>query len=298
MAYSALVLKLLVSAPSDVSDADMATIRKAISQWNHNFGHTVGLAVLPISWSEHAAAEFGDRPQALLNDQLVNQSDMAIALFRDRLGTPTGEAASGTAEEIRLLAQSGKPVAVLADESLRPPLGEIALRERARLNSFLGELRGESLVMPYRDSAELISCVNNFLSHSTGRFQKSAEAEVDHSGMDTASGEGVWPRAEVREVQTTDSKGRLKTSSKWSLVLENTSRGPARDVDFRFEGLPEGAYFRVIRDEGEIGTIPPGREARFPLVLAFGSPHSAECVVSWTDVSGARRTTTSTVRTI
>lgn len=107
MAYPTLALHLLISAPGDVPVQDMATIRKTISQWNLNLGRVVGLTVLPVSWTEHAIAEFGDRPQAILNNQIVEEADFAVALFYDRLGTPTGEADSGTAEEINVLVEAG-----------------------------------------------------------------------------------------------------------------------------------------------------------------------------------------------
>lgn len=108
MAYKTLVLHLLISAPADVPDEDLAVIRKTISQWNLTFGRAVGLTVLPVSWSEHAATEFGERPQEIINGQIVEESDLAIALFYDRLGTPTSEAASGTAEEIKVLVEAGE----------------------------------------------------------------------------------------------------------------------------------------------------------------------------------------------
>lgn len=95
----------------------------------------------------------------------------------------------------------------------------------------------------------------------------------------------------------TDSKGRVKTQRHWSLVLHNTSRGPAADVDFEFVDLPENALFRVHRGEGPLGTIPPGQEARFPLLLAMGSPDAVDCVVRWTDAAGTSRETRATART-
>ena len=113
MAYPTLALHLLISAPGDVPLEDMAVIRKTISQWNLNLGRLVGLTVLPVSWTEHAVAEFGERPQAVLNHQIVAEADLAVALFYDRLGTPTGRAESGTAEEIKVVVEASKSVAVL-----------------------------------------------------------------------------------------------------------------------------------------------------------------------------------------
>lgn len=297
MAYPTLALHLLVSAPADVPAGDLAVIRKTISQWNLNFGRVVGLTALPVSWTEHAASEFGDRPQALVNDQIVDESDMAIALFYDRLGTPTGVAESGTVEEIEVLVSAGKPVAVFANIAPRAPLSDRgALDERQRLNDYLGDLRQRALVFDYEDAATLMQHINNFLSRATGRFQQAVE-ESKAPSADIDPSEGVWPRVEVEESIRTDSKGRVKSQRRWYLVLHNKSKGPASDVDFTFEDLPEDALFRVHREEGSLGTIPPDGEARFPLMIAMGSPDAVTCLVSWVDAVGNERHTRATVRT-
>ena len=296
MAYSTLALHLLVSAPGDVPPADLAIVRKTISQWNLSLGRIVGLTVLPVSWTEHAAAEFGERPQAILNNQIVEESDLAIALFFDRLGTPTGEAKPGTAEEIDVLVKAGKSVAVLVSNAPRPPLSGGALDERRRLDDYLKELRTSALLFEYSHEGELMGHINNFLSRATAQFQQSVETSKREESAPDAS-EGVWPRVEVRELPKTDSKGRVKIQRKWSLVLHNMSKGPASDVDFTFEGVPAGALFQVHRGEGPVGTIPPGQETRFPLLLAMGDPDAVECVVTWTDASGNQRETRATVRT-
>lgn len=297
MAYPTLALHLLISAPGDVPLEDMAVIRKTISQWNLTFGRVVGLTVLPVSWTEHAVAEFGERPQAIINAQIVEESDLAIALFYDRLGTPTGDAESGTAEEIKVLVEADKSVAVLANSAPRPPLNGPALEERQRLTEYLAELRKKALVFDYAQSSDLVGHLNNFLSRATGRFQQDVEGSKFDAPEGPDPSEGVWPRAEVRESVRTDSRGRLRTDRNWSLVLHNTSRGPASEVDFEFENLPDDAFFRVHREDGPLGTIPPGQEARFPLLLAMGSPDAVDCVVTWTDTTGRVRETRATVRT-
>jgi hypothetical protein len=297
MAYPTLALHLLISAPGDVPVADMAVIRKTISQWNLNLGRHVGLTVLPVSWTEHAVAEFGERPQAILNHQIVEEADLAVALFHDRLGTPTGEAESGTAEEIKVLVEAGKSVAVLVNSAPRPPLNGAALDERQRLTAYLEELRKSALVFEYAHEGVLVGHLNNFLSRATARFQQSVGSSKEEEPEGPDLSEGVWPRAEVRESVKTDNKGRVKTQRHWSLVLHNTSRGPASDVDFEFENLPEDALFRVQREEGPLGTIPPSQEARFPLLLAMGSPNAVDCSVTWTDATDNSRETRATVRT-
>lgn len=101
----------------------------------HNRAHRA-----PVSWTEHAVAEFGERPQAILNGQIVEEADLAVALFRDRLGTPTGEVESDTSKEIKLLVKAGKPVAVLMSAAPRLPLMGNGLQDRQRLEAYLEEL--------------------------------------------------------------------------------------------------------------------------------------------------------------
>ncbi|MCD0444305.1 hypothetical protein LO763_11795 [Glycomyces sp. A-F 0318] len=296
MAYPTLALHVLISAPGDVPTGDLAVIRRTISQWNLNFGRVVGLTALPVSWTEHAVAEFGERPQAVLNSQIVEEADMAIALFYDRLGTPTGVAESGTAEEIKVLVEAGKPVAVLVNSAPRPPLNGPALSERQRLANYLDELRTKAIVLEYPHAAELVGHLNSFLSRATGQFQQDVQSSKNETPQEEDPSVGVWPRSEVRENMKSDNKGRLRTERKWSLVLHNTSPGPAFDVDFAFIDLPEGAFLRVAREGGPLGTIPPGQEIRLPLIVTMGSPESVDCEVTWTDTAGSARTTRATVR--
>ncbi|MCH4249576.1 MAG: hypothetical protein LKF88_01685 [Microbacteriaceae bacterium] len=70
-------------------------------------------------------------------------------LSHDRLGTPTGEAGSGTAEEITILVDAGKPVAVLVNSTPRPLLSGAVLNERLRLDAYLDELRESAPALGY-----------------------------------------------------------------------------------------------------------------------------------------------------
>lgn len=155
MAYQAVTVLMLVSAPSDVPDEDMATIKRTVSQWNWNIGRPSFMTVVPVSWSEHAVAEFGERPQEIINGQLVDDSDMAVAIFADRLGTRTGVAESGTLEEIQRLNEAGKHVSVLVNQAPRSIAGEDAAAEKVRLEEALTELRKTAIVLSYQDQAGL-----------------------------------------------------------------------------------------------------------------------------------------------
>ena len=110
--------------------------------------------------------------------------------------------------------------------------------------------------------------------------------------------EGIWPRLEVTESPSTDSKGRLRTKRRWRLVLESTVPRPVNKVRYRYED-GEGNdvdTFSLREDRSEpIETLPPRGSAEFPVLRALGSPSQAICVVQWED-QGELRTTRATVR--
>ena len=287
MVYHASVLKLLISTPSDVLPRHLSELRKVISQWNINSGESAGLVILPVSWTEHAAAEFGDRPQALLNTQIVEDADLGIAIFRDKLGTPTGAAVSGTAEEIQTLAGAGKPIGVFFDETGRPPSTDKNARaEFDRLMEYRTELQASALTFSFKDSTELVSRVNNFLSKAARDMRESDKTSTgisDSTPRVLDPGEGVWPSGE-------------KDGKEKYLVLSNKSIFPADVKQIEFTDLPPNACFEVLGAEGEIGIIPPGDKVRFKLLLVMGSPKSVKCTVTWVDVNGEERKTLGTVR--
>ena len=113
MSYSAVVRRALISSPSDVPGQDLLIIQRTINRWNGLYGYQMGAVVLPISWGTHAAAQFGEPPQDIINSQLVEDADICIAVFANRLGTATARAESGTAEEITRVYESGGYVGVL-----------------------------------------------------------------------------------------------------------------------------------------------------------------------------------------
>lgn len=170
------------------------------------------------------------------------------------------------------------------------------MNERQRLADYLEELRTKAIVLEYPHAAELVGHLNSFLSRATGQFQQDVQSSKNETPQVEDPSVGVWPRSEIRENPRTDNRGRIRTQRNWSLVLHNTSPGPASDVDFAFTDLPEGSFLRVVQEDGPLGTIPPGQEIRLPLIVTMGSPESVDCEVTWTDTTGSVRTTRATVR--
>jgi hypothetical protein len=115
------VLNVLIASPSDVND-ERDAVTRAIHDWNAVNAHpdTINILLHPVRWETHSYPESGDRPQALLNRQIVARGDFLIGIFGTRLGTPTGVAESGTIEEIELFRKAGKYVALYFSNAAAP----------------------------------------------------------------------------------------------------------------------------------------------------------------------------------
>lgn len=101
--------RIFVASPSDCRKERML-LRDLMADWNAVYGFPRGLHLEPVLWETHAYPEMSDRPQAVINRQLVDSCDALIGIFRGRLGSPSGVALSGTVEEIEIFRGAGKPV--------------------------------------------------------------------------------------------------------------------------------------------------------------------------------------------
>lgn len=109
MPQKGLIFRALVASPSDCTH-ERKIIPEVISSWNAVHSLSNAAIVEPVLWETHSRPAFGDRPQEIINTQLVSSCDLVIGAFWTRLGTPTGVAESGTAEEIEQFRAAGKPV--------------------------------------------------------------------------------------------------------------------------------------------------------------------------------------------
>lgn len=109
MAYQATVYKVMIASPGDVA-SERSIVREVLTEWNIVNADSRKTILLPIGWETHASPTMGDRPQAIINKQILKDCDLLVGVFWTRLGTPTGEYASGTVEEIEEHIKGGKPV--------------------------------------------------------------------------------------------------------------------------------------------------------------------------------------------
>ena len=163
MSKSITVYDLLISCPSDVSEY-IELLEREILHFNNFYGRSHDIIVRSRHWSKDSYAELGRFPQNLLNVQLVDSSDLILAVFWTRFGTPTENYGSGTEEEIERMLLMGKQVFLFfLDKPISP--SEIEQEQYRKLQKFKERHKKQgiffvvpdekSLVVKFRENLEL-----------------------------------------------------------------------------------------------------------------------------------------------
>jgi len=137
----------MIASPGDVA-TERTVIRDAIHEWNNVHADKEEIVLMPTGWESHSAPSMGDRPQGIINKQVLANCDLLIAVFWTRLGSPTGKARSGTVEEIEKHLKAGKPAMIYF--SSVPVVPESVDQEQYKaLLKFKEELRTRGLFETY-----------------------------------------------------------------------------------------------------------------------------------------------------
>ncbi|TPI59628.1 hypothetical protein FJ420_21535 [Mesorhizobium sp. B3-1-3] len=152
MAYDAKALEFFIASPSDVGEERVA-VREAIAGWNAVFSRDQKVVLMPVGW-ETLSPELAGRPQGMVNDRVLAHADIVIGIFWSRVGTATGEAVSGTIEEIERHHTAGKPVMLYFSD--RPiPQDMIDGDQLEKLKVFKEWAKGKGLYYTYKTPEEL-----------------------------------------------------------------------------------------------------------------------------------------------
>jgi hypothetical protein len=111
--------KLFIAAPGDII-SEKKSIFALVDEWNRLQGLHKNVRIEVEDWSS-AYPIHGSRAQALINEQIFDESDFVVALFWTKFGTPTGVADSGTEEEIeRAIEQKKHLMLYFSDAPIEP----------------------------------------------------------------------------------------------------------------------------------------------------------------------------------
>ncbi|HEY6873252.1 MAG TPA: OST-HTH/LOTUS domain-containing protein [Geobacteraceae bacterium] len=147
MSFDATVYRILIASPGDVGE-ERNVIPEIINEWNAVSAVTSKKVLMPIKWETHSSPLLGDRPQGVINNQVVKDCDLLVGLFWTRIGTHTGVAVSGTAEEIEQFVASGKPVMLYFSQTPVDP-DKIEIEQFSTLRNFKEKMRLKGLTESY-----------------------------------------------------------------------------------------------------------------------------------------------------
>ncbi|VXB51767.1 conserved hypothetical protein [Arthrobacter sp. 9V] len=273
MSFAAHVLSVMIASPSDLPDARNA-VQEAIYGWNEANARNKGVVLQPWRWETSAVPMVGGRAQALINTQGVDRSDIVFALFGSRLGSPTSEAASGTAEEIERAVELGKPVHVYFSNAPLP--SDVDVEQLSALREFKKAMQDKSLLGEFNSASELTYEVWKAIEHDLVTLNLGEPSlHQRNKGVDFI----VQPHSE-REVAGYSSNGSPRyTTNHW---LEVTNDGGKDAENVRFENAnPESSMHLFSDDEPTI--IHRGQARRVGAAFTMGGSGQPILRILWTE---------------
>ncbi|MFC1766644.1 hypothetical protein ACFL6U_31775 [Planctomycetota bacterium] len=256
MPYDSRVFRILIASPSDVEEERDIAVR-VIQEWNDLYSYSRKVVLLPLRWETHTAPDFGTRPQEVINRAIVDNCDLLLGIFWTRIGTPTGEADSGTIEEIQRVASAGKPVMLYFSKAGIDP-GGLDLAQVAKLKDFKENTYPNALTESYKsvinfrdklskqlemkvrelqrddESGQPPSLFLEFISPSTGDIVGSKEQrklEIPKIGdLDAALSEIQSEKGRTKAKNAIEAAMHDAASGLIPLVIRNTSASGIRNL--------------------------------------------------------------------
>ena len=152
---------LLISCPSDV-EKYVKIVKECIDVFNSGVGRTNNAEVVGRHWATDSYAQSGNKPQELLNQQIVRDCDAAVAIFWTRFGTSTDKYGSGTEEEIEEMLSANKQVFMyFVEEPIQPSC--IDVKQYNKIQQFKEKYKDRGIYFTIKDNEELRRLFTNHL---------------------------------------------------------------------------------------------------------------------------------------
>lgn len=210
MSYNSTVFKVVIASPSDVG-AERNIIREVLAEWNAVHSEMRNVVLLPVGWETHSSPEMGDRPQAIINKQILKDCDLLVGVFWTRIGTATGDYPSGTVEEIEEHIKAGKPVMLYFSSAPVLP-DSVDADQYAKLKKFKDSCKSRGLLETYSD-------INDFKS----KFYRQLQLKLNSDAYFTAVSE---PPGDSHSVSASSIPDMPTLSREAQILLKEASQDP------------------------------------------------------------------------
>jgi len=260
MAYNAVVCNVMIASPGDVQE-ERNMAREVVWNWNYLHSERTKIILMPITWETHSAPDMGDRPQAIINKQVLERCDLLIGIFWTRLGTPTGREASGTVEEIKKHCERGRP-AMLYFSTAPVRQDSVDRKQYEDLMRFKEECQKQGLIVTYDQAsdfrevlpAHLIRTVDNHEYFKTIRSQSGDPAILAATTTSVAKPEISKEASELLLEAVQDPNGIvLRVRTRGGLTIQTNGKNMVTSPkDARCQAVWEAAL-KELREKEFLG---------------------------------------------
>ena len=182
------LLKLTLCGPGDVAKEIQIT-QEIITEWNLQHGEARSLFLKHQHWSTDTHPDLRDRPQGIINGQIIDDADIIVAIFWSRFGTPTGQADSGTQEEIERGVKLRRKVMVYFSD-LEPMPVNARQDQIERLTQFRQELRPRGLCESFQSRQQFREQFTRHLAFAVNELSRNAKSTKASRPQQTVKGNG------------------------------------------------------------------------------------------------------------
>ncbi|WP_343708396.1 hypothetical protein [Mycobacterium sp.] len=225
----------------------------------------VQVVLLPRHWKSDGVPRLGGAGgQGVINEQLVDDADIVIALFDSRLGQATAEAVSGTAEEIQRAVDAGKHVHVWFSNEPIPRDADID--QLAALKKFRSDLGAQGLLGDYDSPTDLGYKVRNAIEDDVTKM------ELGSPNPPRRNAEHAMPRA--------------RREGDYLVIVNRSQTVTAEQFEFVYEGMwPHGLGggsdpINLFYDRQPFDLLADS-ERRFGLTVFWQSPPELKLTMRW-----------------
>ena len=223
MPYKATVHNVFIASPGDVQ-AERTIARDVIYEWNAVRAESERAILQPIGWETHSFPDMGDRAQGIINRQILEKSDILVAIFWHRLGTATGVAESGTIEEIENHLKSGRPTMIYFSSKDVPrniDIGQLEAIRRAERN-----YQNRGLIDTFENTDEFR---RKFTRHLAARMVEYLKLQPSQEGSQSnLSFVLVQNQSRVGVMRRRDQRPNAQISTEWNVTNASVSGLPVR----------------------------------------------------------------------
>lgn len=154
---------ILISCPSDIKE-EIKIIEEVLKGFNDNLGKNIGRYLECSYWEKDVIPQHGNRPQEIINEQIVEKSDAIIAVFGERFGSDTGKYPSGTIEEIEEMIKAKKQVFLyFSEKPIERENINFKIEELKKIEKFKKEYSKKGIYSVYKNNDEFKEKITNHI---------------------------------------------------------------------------------------------------------------------------------------